>query len=172
MVGFERENRLIINMSFKEFVGEFLSFLEFQEARLLSWGFYDFSYTKSDVEELFDNFADKDLKKAWGKLEADGKTMPRACEKLLRKSRTSRLKKPRTAFNCSTTLRGQQEITCATNGARYSKKESKLTTNSLKHPAAQICAEVLLWQKNSNVCAVKPTFYLKPKMPLSKLRAI
>ncbi len=64
MVGFERENRLIINMSFKEFVGEFLSFLEFQEARLLSWGFYDFSYTTNDVEELFENFADEVLKKA------------------------------------------------------------------------------------------------------------
>lgn len=75
MVGFERENRLIKNMSFKEFVGEFLSFLEFQEARLLSWGFYDFSYTTSDVEELFENFADKDLKEAWDKVEADGKTM-------------------------------------------------------------------------------------------------
>lgn len=75
MVGFERENRIIMNMSLKEFVGEFLSFLEFQEARLLSWGFYDFSYSTSDVEELFDNFAAEDLKKAWGKLEAGGKTM-------------------------------------------------------------------------------------------------
>lgn len=62
-------------MSFKDFVGEFLSFLELQEARLLSWGFYDFSYTLNNVEELFDEYADSDLKKSWSDLQADGMAM-------------------------------------------------------------------------------------------------
>ena len=66
-------------MSFKEFVGEFLSFLEFQEARLLSWGFYDFSYTTNDVEELFENFADK-AKKMLQPAETD-------CNKLINNQR-------------------------------------------------------------------------------------
>lgn len=56
-------------MSLKDFVGEFLSFLEQQEARLLSWGFYDFAYTVNEAEELFGNFADENLKKAWIELQ-------------------------------------------------------------------------------------------------------
>jgi hypothetical protein len=62
-------------MSLKDFVGEFLSFLELQEARLLSWGFYDFSYTTNDVEELFNDYADDELKNAWETIENDGMTM-------------------------------------------------------------------------------------------------
>jgi hypothetical protein len=62
-------------MSFKDFVGEFLSFLELQEARLLSWGFYDFSYTFSNVEELFNENADENLKKTWTELQDSGMSM-------------------------------------------------------------------------------------------------
>src|SRR3712207_6732473 len=56
-------------MSLRDFVGEFLSFLVQQEARLLSWGFYDFAYTVSEVEELFQNFASYELKKFWSEFE-------------------------------------------------------------------------------------------------------
>ena len=62
-------------MTFKEFVGEFLSFLERQEARLLSWGFYDFAYTLNDVEDLFEDFADDKLKEIWSEFQSTGKTM-------------------------------------------------------------------------------------------------
>lgn len=58
-------------MSFKDFVGEFLSFLEQQEARLLSWGFYDFAYSTSEVEELFQNFASDELKEFWSKFKTE-----------------------------------------------------------------------------------------------------
>src|SRR5262245_44628107 len=62
-------------MSVTRFVGEFLSFLEQQEARLLSWGFYNISFRISEIEVLLEEEAPSSLLEAWQKLQDDGWTI-------------------------------------------------------------------------------------------------
>ncbi len=62
-------------MSIQPFVGEFLSFLEQQESRLLSWGFYDVSFVESEVASMIEREASPQLLKEWSKLEDEGWTL-------------------------------------------------------------------------------------------------
>lgn len=62
-------------MSITGFVSEFLSFLEQQEVRLLSWGFYNVSFGLSEIEDLLEQEAPETLLKAWQKLQDEGWTM-------------------------------------------------------------------------------------------------
>jgi hypothetical protein len=58
----------------KDFVGEFLSFLERQEQGLLGWGFYDGSFSVAEIETLFED-APNDLRDQFGALTSTGGTM-------------------------------------------------------------------------------------------------
>ena len=60
--------------SFKSFVCEFLSFLEVQESRLLSWGFYDVSFDASEVESMMEQDAESPLVEYWERLVDEGWT--------------------------------------------------------------------------------------------------
>jgi hypothetical protein len=62
-------------MSVIGFVSEFLSFLEQQEARLLSWGFYNVSFSISEVEDLLEQEAPDSLLEAWQVLQGEGWTI-------------------------------------------------------------------------------------------------
>ncbi|MBH56571.1 MAG: hypothetical protein CMJ82_05250 [Planctomycetaceae bacterium] len=53
----------------------FLSFLETREQRLLSWGFYDVSFTVSEIESLLQNEGEISLKSQWQDLAEDGWSM-------------------------------------------------------------------------------------------------
>ncbi len=64
-------------MSVTGFVGEFLSFLEQQEARLLSWGFYNVSFGISEIENLLEQEAPDSLLEAWQELQDEGWTIDR-----------------------------------------------------------------------------------------------
>ena len=62
-------------MSLQSFVGEFLTFLEKREERLLSWGFYNVRWTVADIEAAFPNEAPESLRKAWVEFEDQGITL-------------------------------------------------------------------------------------------------
>jgi hypothetical protein len=62
-------------MNIQAFVGEFLSFLEQQESRLLSWGFYDVSFVESEVASMIEREATPQLLKEWKELEDEGWTL-------------------------------------------------------------------------------------------------
>lgn len=54
--------------SFRRFVSEFLTFLEQQESRLLSWGFYNVSFNAADVDSMIGEYAEPSLVKFWQRL--------------------------------------------------------------------------------------------------------
>jgi hypothetical protein len=58
-----------------EFVAQFLSFLETRETRLLSWGFYDVSFTPTEIQTLLANEAEQELQDEWAQLCAAGWTL-------------------------------------------------------------------------------------------------
>ena len=58
-----------------EFVCHFLSFLESRETRLLSWGFYDVSFTSAEVRTLLANEAEPKLQNDWANLNTTGWTL-------------------------------------------------------------------------------------------------
>jgi hypothetical protein len=60
--------------SFKSFAGEFLSFLERQESRLLSWGFYDVSFDAAEVDSMIEQDAEQSLVEYWEGLVEEGWT--------------------------------------------------------------------------------------------------
>jgi hypothetical protein len=62
-------------MSVQAFVGEFLTFLEKREERLLSWGFYNVRWTISEVEDAFASEAPTDLQDCWNALASQGHTI-------------------------------------------------------------------------------------------------
>lgn len=68
-------------MNFKDFVGEFLSFIERQEAKLLSWGFYNGSFDTSQIEDWLAS-ASATVQQAWSDLLAEGYTTSDLIEKL------------------------------------------------------------------------------------------
>jgi len=68
-------------MKFKDFVGEFLTLLERQESRLLSWGFYNGSFDSDQVEEWMSQ-AQGELSDAWGVLHNDGHSLGALLEQL------------------------------------------------------------------------------------------
>src|SRR5437764_8312879 len=51
--------------SFKSFVSELLSFLEQQESRLLSWGFYDVSFDAAEVDSMIEQDAEPSVVEYW-----------------------------------------------------------------------------------------------------------
>jgi hypothetical protein len=57
------------------FTGEFLTFLEQREQRLLTWGFYNVRWTAAEVEEAFEAEAPVELQAKWHPLAAGGRTM-------------------------------------------------------------------------------------------------
>jgi len=64
-------------MDVRAFTSEFLSFLELEEARLLTWGFIDVSLTSDEIEELFESQASAELINCWRKLQMKGWDMRR-----------------------------------------------------------------------------------------------
>lgn len=58
-----------------EFVSQLLSFLESRETRLLSWGFYDVSFTSGEIQNLLANEAEQELQNEWANLSATGWTL-------------------------------------------------------------------------------------------------
>ncbi len=63
--------------SFKAFVSDFLSFLERQESRLLSWGFYNVSFDAAEVDSMIDQYTEPSLVRYWhGLLDEDEWTTP------------------------------------------------------------------------------------------------
>jgi hypothetical protein len=62
-------------MTFQAFIGEFLTFLETREARLLSWGFYNVQQTSLDIENSFLQEAPEDLRQKWLDFDAQGQTI-------------------------------------------------------------------------------------------------
>ncbi len=62
-------------MSIGFFAREFLGFLEMREARLLSWGFYDVSFTPQEIETILDNEAAPELLSSWATHQAQGWTV-------------------------------------------------------------------------------------------------
>jgi hypothetical protein len=61
-------------MSIQAFVGEFLTFLEKREERLLSWGFYNVSWTIPEVEAAFADGAPPELQEKWAEVSGEGHT--------------------------------------------------------------------------------------------------
>jgi len=59
-------------MPLRPFISEFLTFLEQQETRLLSWGFYNVSFTNSEVEMLLAERAHEKLLAHWREIEDEG----------------------------------------------------------------------------------------------------
>lgn len=62
-------------MTLQQFTGEFLTFLEQRETRLLSWGFYSVRWTPQEIEAAFPNEAPTALRSAWQPFEAEGRTL-------------------------------------------------------------------------------------------------
>lgn len=62
-------------MPLQSFVGEFLSFLERREERLLSWGFYNVRQSAEEIEEAFQTDAPEILRQEWATYSADGQTI-------------------------------------------------------------------------------------------------
>lgn len=67
-------------MSIAIFASEFLGFLELREARLLSWGFYDVSFTPKEIEAVLQNEAPAELQSAWAACIAAGWTLENLLE--------------------------------------------------------------------------------------------
>jgi hypothetical protein len=61
-------------MSVQTFVGEFLTFLEKREERLLSWGFYNVGWTIPEIEAAFAEGAPSELQERWAELSGEGHT--------------------------------------------------------------------------------------------------
>src|SRR5206468_657972 len=61
-------------MSYKEFASEFLSVIERQESRLLSWGFYNGSFDAFQIEEWLTQ-SSPDLVAFWEAEQAQGNTV-------------------------------------------------------------------------------------------------
>jgi hypothetical protein len=59
-------------MSVQAFVGEFLTFLEKREERLLSWGFYNVRWTIPEIEEAFSTEASAELQNRWTDFASQG----------------------------------------------------------------------------------------------------
>ena len=57
------------------FPSRFLTFLETREQRLLSWGFYDVSFTIGEIDSLLQNEGEARLKSQWQELVDDGWSM-------------------------------------------------------------------------------------------------
>jgi hypothetical protein len=68
-------------MTFKFFVGEFLSLIERQESRLLSWGFYGSTFNADQAQEWLDA-GSTELQLAWGKFSEGGETVETLLERL------------------------------------------------------------------------------------------
>jgi hypothetical protein len=68
-------------MTFKFFVGEFLSLIERQEARLLSWGFYGSSFDADQAQEWLDA-GSQELQLAWEGFKESGETIESLLERL------------------------------------------------------------------------------------------
>jgi len=68
-------------MTFKSFVGEFLSFLERKEEKLLSWGFYNGSFDETEIEDLFAE-APGELRDAWQQFASQGYDLREVIEQL------------------------------------------------------------------------------------------
>jgi hypothetical protein len=68
-------------MTFKEFVSEFLSLVERQESRLLSWGFYGGCFDAGQVEEWLAD-ANGELGAAWTALAEAGESIESLLERL------------------------------------------------------------------------------------------
>ena len=62
----------------------FLSFLETREQRLLSWGFYDVSFTVDEIESLLKTEGENCLKSQWQALADDGWSMEDFVEEMSR----------------------------------------------------------------------------------------
>jgi len=62
-------------MSVQAFVGEFLTFLEKREERLLSWGFYNVRWTIPEIEDAFSAEAPPNLQGLWAVLAGQGHTI-------------------------------------------------------------------------------------------------
>ena len=62
-------------MTLQSFTGEFLTFLEKREERLLSWGFYNVRWTAADIVTAFSNEAPPTLQHAWEDFALQGQTM-------------------------------------------------------------------------------------------------
>lgn len=62
-------------MALQEFVGEFLTFLEKREERLISWGFYNVRWTIADIDTAFAVEAPQALQQAWEGFADQGRTL-------------------------------------------------------------------------------------------------
>ena len=62
-------------MSLQTFVSEFLTFLEMREERLLSWGFYNVSWTVADIDTAFSVEASEALQRLWDPFASQGRTL-------------------------------------------------------------------------------------------------
>src|SRR5437868_5585547 len=69
-------------MTIGSFADEFLGFLETREARLLSWGFYDVSFTPHEIESVLASEAGPELLDAWAAQKAAGWTVANFLEDL------------------------------------------------------------------------------------------
>src|SRR5262245_35870684 len=67
-------------MTIGTFAREFLGFLELREARLLSWGFYEVSFTPQEIEAILASEAGPELLSAWATEEATGWTVANLLE--------------------------------------------------------------------------------------------
>ena len=68
-------------LNFKSFTGEFLSLIELQESRLLSWGFFGSSFDATQAEEWL-NLASEDVLAYWSELQSQGETIEGLLERL------------------------------------------------------------------------------------------
>jgi hypothetical protein len=68
-------------LNFKSFAGEFLSLIELQESRLLSWGFFGSSFDATQAEEWL-NLASEDVLAFWSELQSQGETIEGLLERL------------------------------------------------------------------------------------------
>jgi len=64
----------------KAFADQFLGFLERLETELLSWGFYDFSYSEEEIQSFLNNAAPPELRTAIMELEEQGYSLGNVVE--------------------------------------------------------------------------------------------
>jgi len=62
-------------MNLQHFVSEFMTFLEMREERLISWGFYNVSWSIADIEAAFPVEAPESLRSAWEEFAEQGRTL-------------------------------------------------------------------------------------------------
>src|SRR5207253_700669 len=70
----------VSTMTIGSFAREFLGFLEMREARLLSWGFYDVSFTPQEIETVLASEASPELLSAWAAHQGAGWTVANLLE--------------------------------------------------------------------------------------------